>query len=85
MVPTAPETSMNVRATPVRDSRATVWMESTDIRATVPADTAGMTAGRGCETVLMTRAIIMPPVCGRRAATSASAPRVSGVNTVKKT
>ncbi len=83
--PTAPETSTNVRATPAQGSRATAWMESTDIRATVPADMAGTTAERGCETVPMSRALIMAPVFGQRAATSAGAPRVSRVSTVKKT
>ncbi len=63
--PTAPETSTNVRATPAQGSRATAWMESMDIPATVPADTAGTTAGRGCETVPMSRALITPPVFGQ--------------------
>lgn len=84
-VPTAPETSMNVRATPVRDSRATVRMESMDFHVTAPADTSGTTAGQGCVTAPMTRALITAPVFGHRADTSVSAPQVFGVNIVKRT
>lgn len=83
--PTAPRTSMNVRAAPAQGSRATAWMKLTDIPATVPVDTAGTIAGRRCETVRMTRATITPPVCGRQTGTSAGVPQASGVKTVKKT